>query len=66
MKTKERKVAGGYIEVAFTLPREQARKVAKRYLKRYPQLGYDTHVAHWHITDDGIIYFTIRRLPTCD
>ena len=66
MKTKEKKVAGGYIEVTFTLPRQQAREVARRYLKRYPKLGYDTHIAHWYVTKNDEIHFTMRRLPTCD
>ena len=66
MKIKEKKVAGGYLEVAFTLPRQQARETAREYLTRYPKWGYDTHVAHWHVTTDGKIHFTMRRLPTCD
>ena len=66
MKGKERTVAGGYIEITFTLLREEAREVARRYLDRYPKGGYDTCVAHWHVTNDGQINFTMRRLPTCD
>ena len=66
MKGKERKVAGGYIEISFTLPRQQAREVARDYLDRYPKWGYDTHVARWYITADKKINFTMRRLPTCD
>ena len=66
MKIKEKKVAGGYLEVTFTLPRQQAREAAKEYLNRYPKWGYDTHISHWHVTTDGKIYFTMRRLPTCD
>ena len=63
---KEKKVAGGYLEVAYTLPRIQAREAAREYLDRYPKHGYDTHINHWHITAKGEIHFTIRRLPTCD
>ena len=66
MKTIEKKVAGGYVEATYTLPRPQAREAAKQYLERYPKWGYDTHVAHWQITDDGRIHFTMRRLATCD
>ena len=66
MKTKEKKVAGGYLEITFTLPRQQAREAAREYLNRYPKWGYDTYVAHWHVTADGKINFTMRRLPTCD
>ena len=64
MRIKEKKVAGGYLEIAFTLPRQQARETAREYLTRYPKWGYDTHVAHWHVTIDGKIHFTMRRLPT--
>ena len=46
MEGKEVAVAGGYIEITFTLPRPQARAVARRYLDRYPKMGYDTHVAN--------------------
>ena len=66
MEGKEKEVAGGYVEISFTLPRQQAREVARRYLDRYPKQGYDTHVAHWHVTADGQIHFTMRRLPNCD
>ena len=66
MEGKERKVPGGYIEITFTLPREQAREVARRYLDRYPKGGYDTCVANWYVTAGGQINFTMRRLPTCD
>lgn len=66
MKVIEKKVDGGYLEVTYTLPRSQAREVARQYLDRYPKWGYDTHIAHWHVTSDGSINFTMRRLPTCD
>ena len=66
MEIREKNVAGGYIEVTFTLPRQQAREAAKRYLERYPKGGYDTHVAHWHVTADNKIHFAMRRLPNCD
>ena len=66
MKGREIQVAGGYIEITFTLPRSQAREVARRYLDWYPKQGYDTHVSSWHTTKDGKINFTMRRLPNCD
>ena len=61
-----KKIIGGYIEVSWTLPREVARKVARKYLERYPSQGYDTHVSDWHVTKDGEIYFIMKRLATCD
>ncbi len=66
MKTPEKKVPGGYIEVSWTLPRLQAREAAKKYYARYPKQGYDTHISHWHVTENGEIYFVMRRFPTCD
>ena len=66
MEAKEKEVAGGYLEITYTLPRTEAREAARRYLDRYPKYGYDTHVANWCITTDGKIHFTMRRLPTCD
>ena len=65
MKT-QKKVSGGYIEVSWTLPRLQAREVARRYYDRYPNKGYDTQISHWHVTKDGQIHFVMKRLATCD
>ena len=50
MKTIEKKVAGGYVEATYTLPRPEAREAAKQYLDRYPKWGYGTHVAHWKVS----------------
>ena len=66
MEGKKLEVAGGYVEITFTLPRPKARAIARRYLDRYPKMGYDTHVAKWHETKDNKIHFTIRRLSNCD
>ena len=62
MEVKERVVAGGYVEISFTLPREKAREVARRYLDGCSQGDYDTCLAHWYVTDDDQINFTMRRL----
>ena len=66
MEGKEIEVSGGYIEITFTLPRTQAREVARRYLDRYPKMGYDTHIANWCVTTGNKIHFTMRRLSNCD
>ena len=50
MEEKEVEVAGGYIEITFTVPRPEARAIGRRYLDRYPKMGYDTHVANWYET----------------
>lgn len=62
----EQQKSTAWVEVSFTLTREEARKVATRYFERYPKHGYDTHVAHWHVTENGEIFFMMRRYPTCD
>ena len=66
MDGREREVSGGYIEITFTLPRPEARQVARRYLDRYPNMGYDTYISNWYWTRDNKIHFKIRRLKNCD
>ena len=66
MEGKEIEVSGGYVEITFTLPKTQAREVARRYLDRYPKMGYDTHVTNWYVTMGNKIHFTMRRLSNCD
>ncbi len=66
MKQTQKLTVEGYIETAYTLPRLQAREVAKKYFDRYPKEGYDTHIPYWRVTEDGQIFFKIHRLPTCD
>jgi hypothetical protein len=57
---------GGYIKDSYTLPREEARQLAKRFFERYPKQGYDTHISYWKVTEDNQIYFEICRLASCD
>ncbi len=35
MEGREKKVAGGYIEISFTLPRQQAREVARIFFTHF-------------------------------
>ena len=62
MVVKEGIVAGGYIEISFTLSREKAREVARSYLDSCSQEGYNTSLAYWCVTDDDRINFTMRQL----
>lgn len=55
-----------WIETSFVLPRDQARRVAKDYLRRYPPEGYDTHISSWHVTKDKKIFFKMKRTRSCD
>ena len=48
------------------LPRDKAREIAKEWFERYPKAAYLTQVESWGLTEDGIVEFTMRRLPTAD
>ena len=55
-----------WIETIYWLPKDEARETAKNYYERYPKMGYETHIHHWHESKDGRIYFLMPRRPTCD
>ena len=48
------------------LPRDEARKFAKNFLKKYPKAAYWTEVESWRVLEGNIIEFTMRRLPSAD
>ena len=50
----------------YRLPREQARETARQWFDRYPEAAYLTKVESWRVLDDGLIEFTMRRLPTAN
>ena len=50
----------------YRLPREQARETAREWFDRYPKAAYLTGVESWRVLDDGLIEFTMRRLPSAD
>jgi hypothetical protein len=58
--------SGAFRRETFRLPRDQARETAKAWFERYPKAAYLTKVESWRVTDDGLIEFTMRRLPTAD
>jgi hypothetical protein len=47
----------------FRLPREQAGAAARAFLARYPETAYRTRIESWRRLDNGLIEFTMRRLP---
>jgi len=49
-----------------TMPRTQARKFAKSFMKKYPKAAYWTEVESWRVLEDDVIEFTMRRLPSAD
>lgn len=56
----------GEIEERFRLPRDEARALARDYLRRFPKEGYGTTVTKLGEDDGDIIDFAIRRMPTAD
>ena len=39
---------------------------AREWFERFPKAAYMTEIEFWRELDDGVIEFTIRRLPTAD
>jgi hypothetical protein len=56
----------GFIRQTYALPREEARGRARDWFRRYPKAAYMTRVESWRQLPDGVIEFTMRRLPTAD
>jgi hypothetical protein len=50
----------------FTLPRGEAREKAKEWFSRFPKAAYLTEIEWWREREDGLIEFTMRRLPSAD
>lgn len=50
----------------YRLPRDKARETAREWFERYPKAAYLTKVESWRLLDNGLIEFTMRRLPTAD
>ena len=50
----------------FALPREAARQRAREWFRRFPKAAYMTEVESWRELPDGLIEFTMRRLPSAD
>jgi hypothetical protein len=47
----------------FRLPRAQAGATARAFLERYPESAYRTRIESWRLLDNGLVEFTMRRLP---
>lgn len=56
----------GFLRETFALPRAEARDKAREWFARWPKQAYWTAVEDWRETPDGVIEFTIRRLPAAD
>jgi hypothetical protein len=57
---------GSWRRETYRLPREKARETAREWFDRYPKAAYLTEVESWRVLDDGLIEFTMRRLPSAD
>jgi len=57
---------GTFNRETYRMPRDQAREMAREWFERYPKAAYMTQVESWRVTDDGLIEFTMRRLPSAD
>jgi hypothetical protein len=62
----ESKEGGTWRRETYRLPREQARETAREWFERYPKAAYLTRVESWRLLDDGLVEFTMRRLPSAD
>jgi hypothetical protein len=51
---------------SFVLPREEARKAAREFLKKYPRAAFWSEIESWRVLEGDVIEFTMRRLPTAD
>jgi hypothetical protein len=51
---------------SYVLPREEARKAAREFLKKYPRAAYWSEIESWRVLEGDVIEFTMRRLPTAD
>jgi hypothetical protein len=63
---EELRQSGTWRRKTYRLPRDKARETAKEWFERYPKAAYLTEVESWRVTEDGLIEFTMRRLPTAD
>jgi hypothetical protein len=63
---EEARESGTWRRRTYRLPREKARETAKEWFERYPKAAYLTQVESWRLTEDGLVEFTMRRLPTAD
>jgi hypothetical protein len=56
----------GWRRQTFRLPRSEAQAAARDWFERYPKAAYMTEVESWRVLENGLIEFTMRRLPSAD
>ena len=47
----------------FRLPRAQAGETARAFFERYPEEAFRTRIESWRVLENGLVEFTMRRLP---
>lgn len=57
---------GDWRRETFTLPRGEAREMARDYFAKFPKAAYMTEIEFWRELADDRIEFTVRRLPSAD
>lgn len=66
MAARKSSAPDGFVRETFSLPRGEARDMARAFLKRYPKEAYMSEVEHWHELPGDAIEFTMRRLRSAD
>ena len=56
----------GWRRESYCLTRVEAQATAKDWFDRFPKAAYMTEVESWRVLDNGLIAFTMRRLPSAD
>ena len=56
----------GWRRQTFCLPRTEAQATARDWFERYPKAAYMTEVESWRVLENGLVEFTMRRLPSAD
>jgi hypothetical protein len=56
----------GWRRQSYRLPRAEAQQTAREWFERFPKAAYMTEVESWRVLENGLIEFTMRRLPSAD
>jgi hypothetical protein len=56
----------GWRRQTYRLPRAEAQQIARDWFEQYPKAAYMTEVESWRVLENGLVEFTMRRLPSAD
>ena len=54
----------GFERETYCLPRLDAQATANDWFERYPKDSFMTEVESWRVLENGLVEFTMRRLPS--